>query len=303
MKASTRHLSTLFSLSEKQFIALEMHSVINIINVIFHQIQSLKPLDQTGTHILKLRELYSDFLKDLLQSGILDGKKIRHFEEATFASIADISSKYKNEIQIEDIEELLKDIFHVLELRKNEQEAVKGKTFKSLEITPEEIRTELLDFLHVVEKNSLGSYSIVKKVTEQTSKDYLVRFQIHGERHIKMNFPLLLKDVFRDLIGNARKYTPPGGSIFIDFTVSQEKIRFVVEDTGVGIPENEIDRVFHYGYRASNVRNRATMGGGFGLTKALYVTTQCSGNLWVDSVLNKGTKITLEVPLSKNFTS
>jgi signal transduction histidine kinase len=44
------------------------------------------------------------------------------------------------------------------------------------------------------------------------------------------------------------------------------------------------------------------MGGGFGLTKALYVTTQCSGNLWVDSVLNKGTKITLEVPLSKNFT-
>lgn len=303
MKASTRHLSTLFSLSEKQFIALEMHSVINVINVIFHQIQSLKPLDQTGTHILKLRELYSDFLKDLLQSGILDGKKIRHFEEATFASIADISSKYKNEIQIEDIEELLKDIFHVLQLRKNEQEAVKGKTFKCLELSPEELRAELLDFLHIVEKNSLGSYSIVKKVTEQTSKDYLVRFQIHGESHLKMKFPLLLKDVFRDLIGNARKYTPPGGSIFIDFTVNQEKIRFVVEDTGVGIPENEIDRVFHYGYRASNVRNRATMGGGFGLTKALYVTTQCSGNLWIDSVLNKGTKITLEVPLSKDFTS
>jgi signal transduction histidine kinase len=78
-------------------------------------------------------------------------------------------------------------------------------------------------------------------------------------------------------------------------------LRFIVEDNGMGIPKNEIDRIFDYGYRATNVRHLPTMGGGFGLTKALYITVQLNGDLWIESEEDAGTKITIEIPVPEKY--
>jgi signal transduction histidine kinase len=70
----------------------------------------------------------------------------------------------------------------------------------------------------------------------------------------------------------------------------------VVEDTGKGIPADEIEQVVNYGTRARNVQDQETKGGGFGLTKAWFVTKQFDGRLWIESEEKIGTTITLQLP-------
>jgi signal transduction histidine kinase len=108
--------------------------------------------------------------------------------------------------------------------------------------------------------------------------------------------PPVLHDVLRDLIANARKYTPPGGRISAGLHSSEEGLRLVVEDNGLGIPRDELQKVVGFGYRASNVSDKRTLGGGFGLTKALWVAKNFGGRMWVRSRLGVGTRVTLFIP-------
>jgi len=100
----------------------------------------------------------------------------------------------------------------------------------------------------------------------------------------------------RDLIANARKYTAQGGIIAAGLFEGLRELRFVVHDTGCGIPEPELRRVVEFGRRGSNVSNVRTMGGGFGLTKAYYVTKQFGGRMWIASRVDIGTRISITLP-------
>ncbi|MCA1803493.1 MAG: ATP-binding protein, partial [Rhodothermaceae bacterium] len=112
---------------------------------------------------------------------------------------------------------------------------------------------------------------------------------------------MMLKDVMRDLMANARKYTPPGGKIDIGVSMKQNVLRFVIEDSGIGIPQNQIEKVVEFGYRASNVKDTyKTMGGGFGLTKAYFFTKKNDGRLWIESREGLGTKISIEIPVPES---
>jgi signal transduction histidine kinase len=108
--------------------------------------------------------------------------------------------------------------------------------------------------------------------------------------------PPVFKDVMRDLVANARKYTTPGGHITFAVHESETELRFVVEDTGRGIPAAEIPTVVQFGRRASNVGDVRTMGGGFGLTKAVLVTKQFGGQFWIASEAGLGTRIRIVLP-------
>jgi signal transduction histidine kinase len=77
---------------------------------------------------------------------------------------------------------------------------------------------------------------------------------------------------------------------------SANELRFVIQDTGCGIPADEIVTVVQYGRRGSNVRHVRTMGGGFGLTKAFLVTQRFGGRFWIKSEIGVGTRITLVLP-------
>ena len=64
-----------------------------------------------------------------------------------------------------------------------------------------------------------------------------------------------------------------------------------VTDQGIGIPEEEVEKVTRYGYRASNVFDRRTMGGGYGLTKAYQLCKKFHGRFFIESDEGKGTCI------------
>ena len=102
--------------------------------------------------------------------------------------------------------------------------------------------------------------------------------------------------MFRDLIANARKYTPPGGIINAGLRDDGKQITLVVEDNGMGIPTDEIEKVVDFGYRATNARDRRTCGDGFGMTKAYATVRRFNGRFWIKSSVGAGTKITIRIP-------
>lgn len=303
MKASTRHLSALFNLTEKEFIAVEMHSFINIMNVISLQLDLMKTYDPNHEYIQSIQRDFQSLFKKLKNHGKLSTADLTSFKDSLFEALDKISTGDTDREELDETRDLLQDIFKVFNQRLEELEQINSRSFVWIEMSIDEFKKEFYDFLYVVEKNSRGRYHIVKNIAHQTPEDYLVHFDVDSTFNNSIYIPLIFKDVIRDTIANSRKYTSAGGTIIVGVTVDREKLRVVVKDSGIGIPQNEIDRIFEFGYRASNVRNRETRGGGFGLTKALYVTTQCSGNIWIDSTLGEGTRITFELPLPDSLLS
>lgn len=153
-------------------------------------------------------------------------------------------------------------------------------------------------FFLALEKNSNGRYRFSYDSANKTASDYLINLNINSDTGNTIAMMLLFKDSIRDLVANARKYTLPGGEIGIDITMKNGLLRFVVQDSGIGIPTDQIERVVDFGYRASNVKYRfKTMGGGYGLTKAYYFIKRNGGRMWIDSVEGAGTRVTAEITI------
>jgi signal transduction histidine kinase len=106
-------------------------------------------------------------------------------------------------------------------------------------------------------------------------------------------------DSIRDILANARKYSKPGRWFGLTILQVQQQIFVRISDNGCGIPEHEVEKVLQFGYRASNVTQRRTFGGGYGLTKAAYYTKQSGGTIDIQSKLGVGTTVTLSVPFGQ----
>lgn len=99
------------------------------------------------------------------------------------------------------------------------------------------------------------------------------------------------------LIDNAIKFTPNGGRITVQSEVSDGYAHFSVQDTGVGIPEDELPYVFERFYKVDKARGGSETGTGLGLSIASKIATLHGGTIEVTSELGKGTKFTIITPL------
>ncbi len=99
-----------------------------------------------------------------------------------------------------------------------------------------------------------------------------------------------------NLLSNAVKYTPTKGKVDFLIEVRGNTLYCEVNDTGMGIPKAEQDKIFGKLFRASNARN-AIDGNGFGLYVAKGAIEAQGGKIWFESEENKGTKFMIEVPL------
>ena len=100
-----------------------------------------------------------------------------------------------------------------------------------------------------------------------------------------------------NLIGNAAKYTPAGGTIRFEVKLTDRAIRIEVEDSGVGISDEELPRVFEKFFRSSNPSVQQVTGTGLGLSMAHEVIKLHGGDLTVQSTLGEGTTFTATLPL------
>ncbi|MBN2045081.1 MAG: hypothetical protein JW757_08690 [Anaerolineales bacterium] len=105
-----------------------------------------------------------------------------------------------------------------------------------------------------------------------------------------------LRQLVENLVGNAIKYTPAGGTITIRGRSETDQIIFQVEDTGVGIPLDDQSKIFEPFYRANNV-SEETEGSGLGLAITKTVVDNHRGRIWVDSKLGMGAMFTVVLPV------
>jgi len=104
----------------------------------------------------------------------------------------------------------------------------------------------------------------------------------------------LTRYILSNLVGNALKYSPDGGDVNVDISVTDEMIIFAISDHGIGIPEDEIDKIFTQFYRASNVNEFSGLG--LGLTMMKTCIEMCDGTIHVESKLGEGTTVVVSLP-------
>ena len=100
----------------------------------------------------------------------------------------------------------------------------------------------------------------------------------------------LLNETLEILVDNAVKFTPKGEVTLGYEMILNEQVRFFVTDTGIGIPENEMENIFSRFYRVNNSINDLTSGSGLGLPIAQHYVMLLGGELHLESVHGKGTK-------------
>jgi signal transduction histidine kinase len=105
-----------------------------------------------------------------------------------------------------------------------------------------------------------------------------------------------IEEVFSNLLLNAIKYTPENGHIWLTGKNRFDQVIFEITDDGIGIPENDIPRVFDEFFRASNVKKDSKSGTGLGLSIVKQIISDHHGRIWVESKLGKGTKFTFRLP-------
>ena len=105
-----------------------------------------------------------------------------------------------------------------------------------------------------------------------------------------------IEEVVANLLLNAIKYTPENGVVTVDVKNREHLVLIGIADTGIGIPADEIDRVFDECFRASNARKVEPDGTGLGLSIAKYIVERHGGQIRVDSKEGCGTKFALTLP-------
>ncbi len=290
------------NLSDLEFSQMQMHSVMNLLTIINGDLQIYESVLEEDPHLTRAVRATFDLAKAL-----------RNGDHELFTP----DSLMELRTQIQDA--LNHTYQHHPELFESEEDQQVIQNFDSIfsvfAVRVEEIRLRMLfpdrwetypvsdfkkefkDFFTAVEKNSKGRYRILYNIADQGESDYYVSLSVENKVSDTIKIPILLKDTIRDVLANARKYTPPGGTIIAGIVQNETHFRFVVSDTGIGIPPNELKDVIKFGYRATNVRHMKTMGGGYGLTKAYWVTNHFGGEMSIESEMGRGTRITIDIPL------
>jgi signal transduction histidine kinase len=106
-----------------------------------------------------------------------------------------------------------------------------------------------------------------------------------------------LTRVLSNLLGNAIKFSPKGGTIEVEVQATVEELTVSVTDQGLGIPEADVPHIFDSFYMASNVVGRV-VGSGIGLASAKQIVEQHGGEISIQSREGEGTSVSFSLPLS-----
>ncbi|HEU4493616.1 MAG TPA: ATP-binding protein [Rubrobacteraceae bacterium] len=105
-----------------------------------------------------------------------------------------------------------------------------------------------------------------------------------------------LTSMFTNLVDNALKYTPPGGRVEVTGGLEGSEIVIRVSDTGIGIPEGKLPRIFERFYRVDKARSKATGGTGLGLSIVKHIAENHGGRVTVESAPGEGSTFTVYLP-------
>ena len=157
---------------------------------------------------------------------------------------------------------------------------------------------------HELEMKNININELIRKIIKRLqplAAQQNIRLQFHAEEEI---FVLVEEDkiwgAIFNIIDNSIKYTPEGGIVTVSLYKTEYKIIITVEDSGIGISEEEIHKIFDRFYRVDKARARETGGTGLGLSIALSAIKLHGGDIQVESEEGRGSKFTMIIPYRQN---
>ena len=108
-----------------------------------------------------------------------------------------------------------------------------------------------------------------------------------------------MTQVIDNILNNAIKYSPDGGKITVSMKTTDEQMILSISDQGLGIPKQDLPRIFDRFYRVDRARSRAQGGTGLGLSIAKEIIKQHKGFIWAKSEYGKGSTFTIVLPYDK----
>jgi heavy metal sensor kinase len=128
-----------------------------------------------------------------------------------------------------------------------------------------------------------------------TSRETSFEIECPGKVEVKGNRSLI-RQLLANLIDNALTYTPSGGKVRVKVRWQNEECRIAISDNGVGMAEEDLDRVFDRFYRTEQSRSRETGGTGLGLSICKRIVELHGGTIKIDSQEGVGTNVTVILP-------
>ena len=148
-------------------------------------------------------------------------------------------------------------------------------------------------------KQKIDLYEIINKTVssfEKEIQDKKLQVKILGP-HISLLADIdRMKQVVVNLFANAVKYSKDGSKITFELFETKDFVGFYIQDSGIGIPEEELPYIFERFYRADKSRNRLTGGSGIGLTIVKAIVDAHGGRVLVESHLGEGSRFTVRLP-------
>lgn len=234
------------------------------------------------TEIKKLEQVRKDFVANVSHELKTPVTSIKGFTETLLDGAKEDKETLEHFLRIilEESDRLQSLILDLLELSKIEQQ---GYTLAIRDVNMSQLLEEMLPILcqKAEEKE-------IELILEPLEKE----ITIDGDYY-------RLKQIFINLISNAISYSLQGGRVTISMKEGLNSVAVSISDTGIGIAQEEIPRIFERFYRVDKARSRNSGGTGLGLAIVKHLVEAHKGKISVESKLGKGTTFTIE--LHKTF--
>lgn len=234
------------------------------------------------TEIKKLEQVRKDFVANVSHELKTPVTSIKGFTETLLDGAKEDKETLEHFLRIilEESDRLQSLILDLLELSKIEQQ---GYTLAIRDVHMNQLLEEMLPILcqKAEEKE-------IELILEPLEKE----ITIDGDYY-------RLKQIFINLISNAISYSLQGGRVTISMKEGLNSVAVSISDTGIGIAQEEIPRIFERFYRVDKARSRNSGGTGLGLAIVKHLVEAHKGKISVESKLGKGTTFTIE--LHKTF--
>lgn len=198
------------------------------------------------------------------------------------------------------------------EILKNEQLTEQGTTNLNLAIQSTDNLSELANNLMDFQKEELYSskISVVRYELNQYIQNYMQQFKAYAEQkgidfQYKSSFTSLevwidqnkIDSILQNLLSNALKYTPKGGSVTIETDHNKNRWILTIKDTGIGIPKEDQKKLFKFLFRGKNATNQLITGSGVGMLLTYRLIKNHEGKISFSSTGNVGTTFQLSFPI------
>ncbi|MDY0093606.1 MAG: hybrid sensor histidine kinase/response regulator [Candidatus Vecturithrix sp.] len=205
-----------------------------------------------------------------------------------------------------DLQSPFAGIFTLAELIKHE---VYHKRYDKIESTVDQLQASVENY-HALLQNLLSWTKIQQGLIEihpqpidlqlifarnlalfnpQVQQKQLSINQPSGERIVLVSDVKMVDTVVRNVLSNAIKFTPDGGTVELSVTQIENGVEIVVADTGIGIPAEELATLFQPGAVYRQLGTAGEKGTGLGLLLCKEFVQKCGGNIWIESEVGKGT--------------